>query len=57
VFRSVWIEGRNVRGTGCILSSAIAASLAKGSLLEEAVAEAKAFVADRIRRASMETEN
>jgi hydroxymethylpyrimidine/phosphomethylpyrimidine kinase len=49
VFRSEWIEAPNVRGTGCMLSSAIAASLANGSDLEEAVAAAKAFVADRIR--------
>ena len=49
VFRSEWIVAPNVRGTGCMLSSAIAASLAKGSDLEEAVAAAKAFVADRIR--------
>ena len=50
VFRSEWIEAPNVRGTGCMLSSAIAASLAKGSDLKEAVATAKQFVADRIRR-------
>src|SRR5687767_751573 len=48
-FRSDWIETPNVRGTGCMLSSAIAASLAKGSELGEAVAQGKAFVADRIR--------
>src|SRR5688572_17802209 len=49
VFRSEWIKARNVRGTGCMLSSALAASLAKGSELEEAVAQGKAFVADRTR--------
>lgn len=49
VFRSEWIEAPNVRGTGCMLSSAIAASLANGSDLKEAVRAAKAFVADRIR--------
>ena len=37
VFRSEWIEAPNVRGTGCMLSSAIAASLANGSNLKEAV--------------------
>jgi hydroxymethylpyrimidine/phosphomethylpyrimidine kinase len=51
VFRSEWIEAPNVRGTGCMLSSALAASLAKGSELEEAVAQGKAFVADRTRNA------
>ena len=49
IFRSEWIKARNVRGTGCMLSSAIAASLATGSDLKEAVGAAKAFVADRIR--------
>ncbi len=49
VLRSAWIKAPNVRGTGCVLSSAIAAVLAQGSELEEAVTTAKAFVADRIR--------
>jgi hydroxymethylpyrimidine/phosphomethylpyrimidine kinase len=35
---------RNTHGTGCTLSSAIAAGLAKGLGLEEAVAAAKAYV-------------
>ncbi|MGZ5483281.1 MAG: bifunctional hydroxymethylpyrimidine kinase/phosphomethylpyrimidine kinase [Pyrinomonadaceae bacterium] len=48
-FHGEWIEARNVRGTGCMLSSAIAASLANGSDLKEAVGAAKHFVADRIR--------
>ena len=50
VFRSEWIEAPNVRGTGCILSSAIAAQLANGSDLKDAVTTARQFVADRIRR-------
>jgi hydroxymethylpyrimidine/phosphomethylpyrimidine kinase len=49
MFRSEWIDARNVRGTGCMLSSAIAASLAKGSHLKDAVTTAKQFVSDRIR--------
>lgn len=49
VFRSEWIEAPNVRGTGCMLSSAIAASLANGSDLKGAVGAAKHFVSDRIR--------
>ncbi len=44
-----WFEGRridteNTHGTGCTLSSAIAANLAKGRTLEEAVRDAKAYV-------------
>jgi hydroxymethylpyrimidine/phosphomethylpyrimidine kinase len=35
---------RNTHGTGCTLSSAIAAGLAKGAGLETAVADAKAYV-------------
>lgn len=54
VFRSEWIKAPNVRGTGCMLSSAIAASLANGSDLKEAVAQARAFVADRIRASTLE---
>jgi hydroxymethylpyrimidine/phosphomethylpyrimidine kinase len=38
------IATKNTHGTGCTLSSAIAAGLAKGLLLAEAVREAKAYV-------------
>jgi len=38
------IDTPNTHGTGCTLSAAIAAGLAKGQALEAAVAEAKAFV-------------
>jgi hydroxymethylpyrimidine/phosphomethylpyrimidine kinase len=48
VFRGEWIEGPPVRGTGCMLSSAIAACLSRGMDLSEAVASAKQFVADAI---------
>ena len=44
VFRSEWIEAPNVRGTGCMLSSAIAAGLAHGLALEESVRKAKELV-------------
>jgi len=37
-------DTKNTHGTGCTLSSAIAAGLAKGEMLEEAVAQAKAYV-------------
>ena len=45
----VWYEGRrinnpNTHGTGCTLSSAIAANLAKGFLTDEAVRRAKDYI-------------
>lgn len=51
-----WFEGERfasgpVRGTGCALSSAIAARLAQGDTLEVAIRRAKAFVAQAIQRA------
>lgn len=49
VFRGEWFDGPNVRGTGCMLSSAIAACLAKGTELEDSVRVAREFVADAIR--------
>ena len=44
-----WFNGRrinnpNTHGTGCTLSSAIAANLAKGKDLESAVERAKAYI-------------
>jgi hydroxymethylpyrimidine/phosphomethylpyrimidine kinase len=51
-----WIEGERVptphtHGTGCVLSAAIAAHLARGSSLPEAIALGKAFVTEAIRHA------
>ncbi len=51
-----WIRGEridtpNTHGTGCVLSSAIAAHLARGRPLEEAVRLGKAFVTEAIRHA------
>ena len=48
-----WIYGKrivnnNTHGTGCTLSSAIAANLAKGFLLSESIKRAKAYVSDAI---------
>lgn len=48
-----WFEGtrlktRNTHGTGCTLSSVIAAELAKGQAMTEAVRVAKAYLADAI---------
>jgi hydroxymethylpyrimidine/phosphomethylpyrimidine kinase len=45
------IETCNTHGTGCTLSSAIAAELAKGASLREAVTRAKAYVTAALRRA------
>jgi hydroxymethylpyrimidine/phosphomethylpyrimidine kinase len=51
-----WIEGEriatpNTHGTGCVLSSAIAAHLARGAELLDAVRAGKAFVTEAIRHA------
>lgn len=43
-YAALRIATRNTHGTGCTLSSAIAACLARGCALEEAVAEAKAYL-------------
>lgn len=51
VLREEWVAGGSMRGTGCILSSAIAAGLAHEKSLAESVRDAKNFVADAIRQA------
>ena len=43
------IEGRNTHGTGCTFAAAIAAHLARGTPLKEAVREAKAYVEGAMR--------
>ena len=43
-FKGKRIDNPNTHGTGCTLSSAIAANLAKGYILEDAVRTAKAFL-------------
>ena len=43
-FRAPRIETQNTHGTGCTLSSAIAAGLARGLPLREAVGQAKAYL-------------
>jgi hydroxymethylpyrimidine/phosphomethylpyrimidine kinase len=52
--RSLWLRGEridtpNTHGTGCVLSAAIAARLALGDALLDAVRAGKAFVTDAIR--------
>jgi hydroxymethylpyrimidine kinase/phosphomethylpyrimidine kinase len=44
VFRGEFIPGAKLRGSGCILSAAIAAGLGKGNSLEGSVRQAKDFV-------------
>ena len=51
VFRGEWIDSPPVRGTGCVLSSAIAACLAQRMPLGKSVRAAKQFVAVAIRYA------
>lgn len=50
-FASPRIETRNTHGTGCTLSSAIAAGLARGMALTDAVAAARDYLQVAIRRA------
>jgi hydroxymethylpyrimidine/phosphomethylpyrimidine kinase len=49
LFRGEWIDSQPVRGTGCMLSAAIAACLGQKLTLEAAVGEAREFVATAIR--------
>ncbi len=57
VFRGEWIDAPPVRGTGCMLSAAIAACLGKGMELEESVRVAKEFVANAIRRSKLQIQD
>ena len=49
IFTSETISTRNTHGTGCTLSSAIAAFMARGCGMVEAIAEAKRFITEAIR--------
>lgn len=49
LFPSPRVETRNTHGTGCTFASAIAAGLAKGLEVVEAVREAKAFITTALR--------
>jgi len=51
VFESTRIDSRHTHGTGCTLASAIAAGLAQGMVLRDAVARGRAFVQAAIRAA------
>ena len=47
-FNGQRIDNPNTHGTGCTLSSAIAANLAKGFSLEESIARAKNYISDAL---------
>jgi hydroxymethylpyrimidine kinase/phosphomethylpyrimidine kinase len=57
IFRGEWIDGLSVRGTGCMLSSAIVACLSKGMSLAESVSAAKTFVAAEIQNSRLKIPN
>ena len=48
-FRSERIDNKNTHGTGCTLSSAIAANLSKGLDLDEAILKAKNYLTEALR--------
>lgn len=48
IFRHPRIESRNLHGTGCVLSAAIAAGLARGMPVSDAVEKACAYLQKRI---------
>jgi hydroxymethylpyrimidine/phosphomethylpyrimidine kinase len=52
VFESERFETPNTHGTGCTLSAAITAGLAQGRSVVDAVAEAKQYVSEAIRRST-----
>lgn len=49
VFTAEWIDAPPIRGSGCMMSSAIAACLARGLTMKEAVSRAKEHVGREIR--------
>lgn len=49
IFTADTIPTRNTHGTGCTLSAAITAYMARGSSMVEAIAEAKRFITEAIR--------
>ena len=52
VLRAPFIPGANIRGSGCMLSAAIAAGLGQGMSLEDSVRQAKEFVLNALRKTS-----
>ena len=49
MFAGEWIEQRHTHGTGCTYASAIAAQLALGEELQDAIGKAKEYVTEAIR--------
>ena len=52
-FAAPRIATKNTHGTGCTFSSAVAAGLAKGLTLSEAVGEAKVYISSAIAGANL----
>ena len=50
-FAAPWVESRNLHGTGCTLSAAVAASIALGASLADSVEQAKAYLIESIGQA------
>ena len=50
-FRVAWVDSRQTHGTGCTFASAVAAGLALGQELPDAVARAQRYVAGAIAHA------
>ncbi len=50
-FSAPFLKNAETHGTGCTLSAAVATGLARGLPLEDAVAEAKGFLTEALRRA------
>lgn len=48
-FTSDWVDTRNLHGTGCTLSAAITAYLARGITLEQSIRKAKIYIAGAIK--------
>lgn len=57
VFHGEWIDAPNVRGTGCMLSSAIACGLARGDELKRAISTAKEFVTQTIKNSNFKIQD
>ena len=49
MFRALRVDTPNIHGTGCTLSSAIAAYLAKGERISEACEKAKIFLTNALK--------
>ncbi len=48
-FEAPWVETKNTHGTGCTLSAAIAANIAKGFEIESAISNAKAYLTEALK--------